>query len=101
MGSLRDICTDVIGDLVGLKGITPPRNLELLPYILPGVSRVEEDNETDGVFDIGLDLKYGITSNLTADLTLNTDFAQVEAESGAGQPHPFQSVLSRETSRSF
>ena len=72
--------TDVIGDLVGLKGITPPRNLELLPYILPGVNHIEEENATDGVFDLGLDLKYGITSNLTADMTLNTDFAQVEAD---------------------
>jgi hypothetical protein len=72
--------TDVIGNLVGLKGITPSRNLELLPYVLPGVSRIEEDKQTDGVFGYGLDLKYGITSNLTADLTYNTDFAQVEAD---------------------
>ena len=72
--------TDVIGSLVGLEGITPPRNLELLPYILPGANRIEEEKKTDGVFDIGLDLKYGITSNLTADLTFNTDFAQVEAD---------------------
>ena len=72
--------TDVIGSLVGLEGITPPRNLELLPYILPGVNRIEEEKKTDGVFDLGLDLKYGVTSNLTADLTFNTDFAQVEAD---------------------
>ena len=72
--------TDVIGDLVGLQGITPPRNLELLPYVLPGMNRIEAEKTTDGVFDIGLDLKYGVTSNLTADLTFNTDFAQVEAD---------------------
>ncbi len=72
--------TDVIGNLVGLEGITPSRNLELLPYILPGVNRIEEEKKTDRVFDIGLDLKYGITSNLTADVTFNTDFAQVEAD---------------------
>ena len=72
--------TDVIGSLVGLEGITPPRNLELLPYVLPGVNRIEEDKQTDGVFGYGLDLKYGITSNLTTDLTFNTDFAQVEAD---------------------
>ena len=72
--------TDVIGDLVGLEGITPSRNIELLPYILPGMNRIEEEKKTDSVFDIGLDLKYGITSNLTADVTFNTDFAQVEAD---------------------
>ena len=72
--------TDVIGDLVGLQGITPPRNLELLPYVLPGMNRIEAEKKTNGVFDMGLDLKYGVTSNLTADLTFNTDFAQVEAD---------------------
>ena len=72
--------TDTLGTLVGLAGITPPRNLELLPYILPGLNRIEAEQKTDRVFDIGLDLKYGITSNLTADVTFNTDFAQVEAD---------------------
>ena len=69
-----------IGRLVGLKGITPSRNIELLPYVLPGVSRIEEDDDTNGEFELGLDAKYGITSNLIADLTFNTDFAQVEAD---------------------
>ena len=72
--------TDVIGNLVGLKGITPPRNLELLPYFLPGLNHTEEGKKTEGVLGYGLDLKYGITSNLTTDLTYNTDFAQVEAD---------------------
>ncbi|MBR9999160.1 MAG: hypothetical protein KFF73_09320, partial [Cyclobacteriaceae bacterium] len=31
-------------------------------------------------FNAGLDIKYSLTSNLTMDLTLNTDFAQVEAD---------------------
>ena len=79
-GSLSKYRTANLGSLVGLTGITPSRRLEFLPYVLPGVSRMEEDKDTEGVFDIGLDVKYGITSNLTADLTLNTDFAQVEAD---------------------
>ena len=29
---------------------------------------------------VGLDAKYGLTNNLTLDVTLNTDFAQVEAD---------------------
>ena len=64
--------------LIGLKGVTPSRNLEFLPYILPGLT--QSDNRTNQVFNSGLDLKYGITSNLTADFTYNTDFAQVEAD---------------------
>ena len=69
-----------LGRLVGLKGIAPSRNLELLPYVLPGLSRIEADDNTNGEFALGLDVKYGLTSNLTADLTFNTDFAQVEAD---------------------
>ena len=70
-----------IGTLTGLEGISPSRHLELLPYVLPGLSRYDEDDkETDEVFEVGLDVKYGITSNLTGDFTLNTDFAQVESD---------------------
>ena len=72
--------TAYFGSLVGLEGIAPSRHLELLPYVSPGASRVQAEGQTDSVFKTGLDLKYGITSNLTADLTLNTDFAQVEAD---------------------
>ena len=79
-GSLSKYRTANLGNLVGLAGITPSRRIEFLPYVLPGISRLEEDESIDRKFDIGLDLKYGLTSNLTADLTLNTDFAQVEAD---------------------
>ena len=72
--------TAYMGSLVGLEGIKPKKQIEFLPYILPGVSRIEEDGETAGEFEVGLDLKYGITTNLIADLTYNTDFAQVEAD---------------------
>ena len=72
--------TSYMGSLVGIEGIKPKRQIELLPYILPGVSRIEDDDKTDGEFEIGLDVKYGLTTNLIADLTLNTDFAQVEAD---------------------
>lgn len=72
--------TAYMGTLVGLEGIKPKRQIEFLPYVLPGVSRIEEDDKTDGEFEIGFDLKYGLTTNLIADLTLNTDFAQVEAD---------------------
>lgn len=72
--------TAYMGNLVGLEGIKPKRQIEFLPYVLPGLSRIEEDDKTDGEFEVGLDLKYGLTTNLIADLTLNTDFAQVEAD---------------------
>ena len=52
----------------------------MLPYVLPGASYGSSTEETEGVFEAGMDFKYGVTPNLTADLTVNTDFAQVEAD---------------------
>ena len=79
-GGLAKYRTAYFGTLEGLEGISPSRHLELLPYILPGASHESSTEETEAVFEAGLDLKYGVTPNLTADLTFNTDFAQVEAD---------------------
>ena len=71
------------GTLVGLDLPESGRNLELKPY---AISRVTTDRlrtpAISGEFesDIGGDMKYAITPNLTADLTINTDFAQVEID---------------------
>ena len=78
-GSMAKYRTAYFGRLTGLRGISPSRNLELLPYVSGGVSRAAEEDD-DATYEAGLDAKYGITSNITADLTLNTDFAQVEAD---------------------
>ncbi len=79
-GGLAKYRTAYFGTLEGLEGITPSRHLELLPYVLPGASYGSSVEETEGVFEAGVDFKYGVTPNLTADLTVNTDFAQVEAD---------------------
>jgi hypothetical protein len=62
--------------------------LYIAPYLLGGFGRSFDldDLETayirtdDPIHEIGLDVKCGLTSNLTLDVTLNTDFAQVEAD---------------------
>lgn len=82
-GGMAKYRTANLGRLVGISDIASSRNLEVLPYILPGVTQINEDDtglETESKFKIGADVKYGITSNLTADITYNTDFAQVEAD---------------------
>ena len=82
-GGMAKYRTANLGRLTGLSGIASSRNLEVLPYILPGVTQINENDaglETVGKFKMGVDVKYGITSNLTADVTYNTDFAQVEAD---------------------
>ena len=78
-----------------LVGMDPPpaaKNIELKPY---GISKLTSDlTRTPQVNDQGkitggIDAKYGISANMTADLTVNTDFAQVEAddELGTGPGH--------------
>lgn len=70
------------------KGIKPKKPIYISPYGLTGFSETNELNEEeteyihskDPTLEAGLDIKYGLTSNLSMDLTLNTDFAQVEAD---------------------
>lgn len=71
-----------------LNGIRIQRPVYLTPYTLGGFGQIANLNQAGSGFqmdsqwekDIGLDIKYNITSNLTLDVTLNTDFAQVEAD---------------------
>jgi hypothetical protein len=67
--------------VVGIEAPVTSRNLDVKPF---AVSSSTTDrgaglsNDIDG--DVGLDVKYAFTRNLVADLTYNTDFAQVEAD---------------------
>jgi hypothetical protein len=66
-----------------LEGIAVPvrRTATVTPYVLGAATRhfpTESDYRTPG--DWGIDAKWGITPSLTADLTVNTDFAQVEVD---------------------
>jgi hypothetical protein len=69
--------------LTGLEAPPTGKNLEVKPYAISRMAtdlvatpRVRNDLEPDA----GVDLKYGVTKSLTADLTYNTDFAQVEED---------------------
>ncbi|MBI2818590.1 MAG: carbohydrate binding family 9 domain-containing protein [Acidobacteria bacterium] len=67
------------GTLEGVEGVRPGANLKVKPYV---VSRLIEDSKGKRNYtgDLGLDVKYGLTSGLTWDLTYNTDFSQVEVD---------------------
>jgi hypothetical protein len=74
-------------DMTGLDGIRPTRRLELLPYAA-GRTEFVAPRRTGNPFNdgarsfasAGLDLKFGLTSNLTATATVNPDFGQVEVD---------------------
>ncbi|MEL0642775.1 DUF5916 domain-containing protein [Olleya sp. Ti.3.14] len=61
-------------ELKGIKNITPPTRLSFFPYASGLVSTF--DGETESDFAAGLDIKYGITENITLDATLIPDFSQ-------------------------
>jgi hypothetical protein len=70
------------GHLEGIRGITPGRALEVLPY---GVGRFtvasDEDADPRELFgSAGADLRYGLSSSTSLNATVNPDFGQVEAD---------------------
>src|SRR5437867_3356301 len=73
-------------DIDGIEGIHRERPLELVPYAVGRsdvMSRVERSpfiDQTKLSNDAGLDVKYGLTSNLTLTGTINPDFGQVEVD---------------------
>ncbi|MBX3132014.1 MAG: carbohydrate binding family 9 domain-containing protein [Gemmatimonadaceae bacterium] len=70
------------GEVDGFRGIASPRRLEVLPYSV--TSDAPRPTATgfgrQQTLTLGADVKYGITSNLTLDATVNPDFGQVEAD---------------------
>lgn len=69
--------------LVGVDVPAESRNFELKPYGRSGVLtnlQAKPAVSNDFTRDAGFDVKYGLTKGLTADFTVNTDFAQVEED---------------------
>ena len=68
-----------------MSGLDLParRDIKLIPYALGSVNKDftrADGDQVDKNGDVGVDLKWGIRPNLTLDATVNTDFAQVEAD---------------------
>ena len=74
-----------MGLMEGMTDFSTSRNLEFLPTFT-GIDFGSLDRSTGGWNDLGmnpeagLNVKYGVTSNLTADFTLNPDFSQIESD---------------------
>lgn len=73
---------------VVLKGVKSKNPVYFTPFGLAGINRLntlKSDSsayffDDDITTEVGFDLKYNVTNNLTLDVTVNTDFAQVEAD---------------------
>jgi len=73
--------------LEGVVGASAPRRLEVLPYVFgrgsferPAVAQDPFNDGSSYFGGVGADLKYGVTSSLTLDATVNPDFGQVEVD---------------------
>ncbi|MBE3133365.1 MAG: carbohydrate binding family 9 domain-containing protein, partial [Acidobacteria bacterium] len=68
------------GHLVGLNALQSRRQLEFVPFVAPTIARDYDAGASRNAARYGFDVRLGLASNLTADLTYRTDFAQVEAD---------------------
>jgi hypothetical protein len=81
------------GEIRGIRGVKPRRQLELLPYVVhrsTDPAAVGEEDELDNFGNFGLDVKYGMTSDLTLNATFQPDFGQVEADPALLNLSPFE-----------
>ena len=67
--------------LTGLN-LTARRDIKAIPFVLGSADNdyTAATNSLDRTADVGFDVKWGVRPNLTVDFTVNTDFAQVEAD---------------------
>jgi hypothetical protein len=77
MGFLRQM-----GVLDGMQDLSMSRNLEFLPTVtaIQTKSLTSGNYNSTGVEEGGLSVKYGLTSNMTLDFTVNPDFSQIESD---------------------
>ncbi len=74
------------GEIQGISGLGSPSRMELRPFSLARIDRAPREpgnpffQRTDLFASVGMDLKYGVTNDLTLDVTVNPDFGQVEAD---------------------
>ena len=78
------------GTLQIAKQVKQGKQIDVKPYTLGGFEEehntakdnvvTRSDKDVDNITKVGLDVKYNITSNMTLDLTTNTDFAHIESD---------------------
>jgi hypothetical protein len=82
------------GILKGINNIDPPVRLSFFPFTSFIVS--DFDGETDGDFNFGMDIKYGITDNFTLNATLIPDFSQAGFDDITLNLGPFEQVFTEQ-----
>ena len=75
------------GEIHGIKDLPKSRRIEIMPYASGKLKTFPKEplnpfanKGRSAMGNVGLDAKIGLTSNFTADLTINPDFGQVESD---------------------
>jgi hypothetical protein len=87
------------GHLTGMRGLPASRRLEVMPYTsargefqdIPASDPFRDGSDLYG--SAGADMKLGLTSDLTLDLTINPDFGQVEVDPAVVNLSAFEVVF--------
>lgn len=87
-----DVLLDKSATLTGLSNIRSGKNLELFPYA--GFRDSQSGEESEQKLAGGLDIRYGLTSNLNLDFTMSPDFSEVESDPFFYQLSPYEVELS-------
>lgn len=82
------------GELTGIKNIKPPTRLSFYPFVSGISTTFDGEHETD--FNLGLDVKYGITENFTLDATLIPDFSQAAFDNVRLNLGPFEQTFNEQ-----
>ena len=108
----RGIDTPSRAHPIVLNQVYSQKPVYFTPYLISGLEQTPTLNDTKTAYhlenelarNVGLDIKYNVTSNLTLDTTLNPDFAQAEADDQQVNFKPILAILSGEAtifSRTF
>ncbi|MBI4521777.1 MAG: carbohydrate binding family 9 domain-containing protein, partial [Gemmatimonadetes bacterium] len=89
----------LFGELTGLRGLSPPKRVEIVPYTRASATRAPGEagdpfhSATDLAGAAGADVRLGLGSNLTLSATVNPDFGQVEADPSVVNLTAFESFF--------
>ncbi len=77
------------GDVLNLENLNPPVRLSITPYI-SGIYEKKTSLKPRYDYNLGMDLKYGISESITLDMTLIPDFKQVQSDDVVLNLSPFE-----------
>ncbi|HMM12600.1 MAG TPA: DUF5916 domain-containing protein [Bacteroidales bacterium] len=79
-----------MGSMVLASNIEPPVRISATPYLSAGATYNGMRQEWSGAYNMGMDLKIGLSESFTLDMTLIPDFGQVESDQYIYSLSPFE-----------